>query len=263
MTTRAALIGLGAIGTELIRILARSGSEVTVTGALVAHPDKHAGAACPVFGDLDALIATRPDVVVECARHGALVAHGAQVLARGCDLMVASVGALADDSLLAACTAAAKKSGAQILVPAGALAGIDAVVSARHVGIDRVIYRRKAPPSTWIRSGAITEAEAARHTGAFLVYAGSARTAALKYPKNANVTATLALAGLGFDRTEVELMADPAVSGSTHAIWAQGAFGEMNCEIATRAISPATTVSSIVVGSLARGIVSRDACIAI
>jgi len=260
---RIALIGLGAIGQEFLRSLASVASETTVVGALVAHPERYADAPCPVFETLEQVIAVRPAMVVECARHAAVKAYGARVLASGLDLLVASVGALADDDLFDACKRAADAGRSQLLIPSGALAGIDALAAARLVGLDKVVYIRRAPPSTLVRSGALSEEEVARHATAFQVYAGSARAAALKYPKNANVAAAVALAGLGFDRTEVKVIADPALVHSVHVIEAAGGFGEMRTEISTRAISAATTSSRIVAGSLARAVLARSARIVV
>lgn len=260
---RIALIGLGAIGQELLGCLSRSGENLVIVGALVAHPAKHVNTPCPIFGELEPLLAARPELVVECARQAALHAYGTRVLAAGIDLLVASVGALADERLLDACTQAAVQGRSRMLLPAGALVGIDALAAARQVGLERVVYTRRAPPATWIRSGALSEEEAARHAAAFEIYAGNAREAALKYPKNANVAATIALAGLGFERTEVVLIADPAATGNTHAIRAQGGFGELHSEIRARTISAATTSSKIVAGSLARAVLARSARIAV
>jgi aspartate dehydrogenase len=250
------LIGLGAIGTKTLGCLARASREVRVVGALVAHPDKHVHSPCPVFEDSEALIRLEPDLVIECASQRALIAFGARVLASSIDLIAASVGALADDAVSSRMRSAAAGN-AKLYIPSGALAGVDALAAARPIGISRVRYTRRAPPSVWLRSGAIDADRATDVRAPFHVYRGNAREAALKYPKNANVTATIALAGLGFERTEVELIADPGSPGNIHRLDADGEFGQMHCEISTTVISGASTSSQIVAGSLARAVLSR------
>lgn len=253
--TRIALIGLGAIGMKTLGCLRTMSNEIEVLGALVAHPEKHTHAPCPVFTDIEAITRLRPDLVVECAAQRALRDFGASVLAAGIDLIAASVGALADDDVRSGLVKAAA-GGAQIFVPSGALAGIDALAAARPIGISQVRYTRRAPPSVWLRSGAIDQDRATNARASFDVYRGSAREAALKYPKNANVAATIALAGIGFERTEVQLIAGLSSPGNIHILDADGEFGRLHCEISTTVISGATTASQIVAGSLARCVLS-------
>jgi len=253
---RIALIGLGAIGQGVVNCLAQH-TEIDICGALVARPLKpRAQAACTLFSSLDELVAARPALVVECASQGAIREHGAPVLAAGCDLLASSVGALADEAVFSALYAAARGAGTQLFVPSGALVGIDALAAARHVGLASVRYERRAPPATWVRSGALS-VENSNAAAAFEVFAGSAREAALRFPKNANVAATIALAGVGFEATRVVLIADPAHSGNTHAIHAEGAFGEFRAEISARTLSASSTSSMIVAGSLARAVLAK------
>lgn len=253
---RIALIGLGAIGQALMECLAQHDG-LEVAGALVAHPEQpRASARCALFASMDELLAARPALVVECASQRAVREHGERVLGAGCDLLLSSVGALADDATHTTLVAAARQTGRQIFLPSGALVGIDALVAARHVGLASVRYERRAPPATWIRSGAIG-ADKRDAAEAFEVFSGSAREAALRFPKNANVAATLALAGAGFDATRVVLIADPAHHGNTHSIHAEGAFGEFRTEICATTLAAPSTSSKIVAGSLARAVLAQ------
>lgn len=249
-----AFVGLGAIGQEVLKCLAAGGAQVGVLGALVAHPERSRG--CTAFSTVDELLAANPDLVVECARQHVLEAAGPRVLGSGKSLIVASVGALASEEVFERLRSAADAGAAQIFVPAGALAGIDALAAARHVGIDSVRYTRRAPPSTWVKSGAMPEADARALDRAHVLFEGSARDAARRYPKNANVTATIALAGIGFERTRVTLLADPAATSNVHVIEAEGAFGRFSTELSATPIAGSTS-SSIVAGSLVRAILGH------
>ena len=257
-----ALIGLGAIGKEVVARLAASGAPVRVAAALVARADGRAHAGCPVVSDFEQLIAARPDLVIECARQHVLKALGVRVLTSGASLIAASAGALADEAACNALQEAAQVGGSQLFIPAGALAGIDALAAAREVGLSNVAYVRRAPPATWVKSGALSTDQALTVEGVHTVFGGTAREAATRYPKNANVAATVALAGIGFDRTRVHLFADSAASSNVHAIEADGEFGSFRTEMSARPLAGSTS-SAIVAGSLVHAILSRTARITV
>lgn len=260
---KVAMIGLGAIGQAFVRCLSASGASVQVLGALVARPQEKRDSACPIFTDLETLLETGPDLVVECARQPVLRDLGPRVLASSRSLLATSAGALAEASTHDALAAAARAGSSQLFIPAGALAGIDALAAAMQVGLSSVRYQRRAPPSTWVTSGAMSAADAAGLRAPHAVFEGAARDAAMRYPKNANVAATIALAGIGFERTRVTLLADPSATFNVHSIEAEGAFGRFHSEISARPLSPGSTSSGIVAGSLAHAVISRVARITV
>jgi aspartate dehydrogenase len=261
-TLRIARIGCGAIGQEFVRYVRAAGTHVEVVGALVRDVSRHCAADCPIVSAFADLLVLQPDLFVECASQSALAAFAPRVLGAGHDLVAVSVGALADRPTQAAIQSAAQEGNAQLCIPAGALAGIDALAAARQIGISGVRYVRHAPAATWIRAGAITAAEGAALTECGIIFEGSARDAAIKFPKSANVAATIALAGIGFDATRVRLIADPAGTENVHAIEADGAFGRLNATMAAAPIAGARS-SRVVAGSLAHAVLSRTARIAI
>ncbi|MGR3365248.1 MAG: aspartate dehydrogenase, partial [Maritimibacter harenae] len=130
---------------------------------------------------------------------------------------VVSVGALAETALADRLERAARAGGARIILPAGAVGGID-IVSALSVSGDVTLtYRGTKPPGAWAGTPASDTLDLDGLSAAAVFFSGTAREAASQFPKNANVAATLALAGPGLDRTRVELVADPAASGNLHA----------------------------------------------
>lgn len=257
------VIGLGAIGTELLRILAAADADVEVTGALVRDPAKRRDRQVAVFADPVAFLASGPDLVVECASQAAFSACVPMMLAAGRDVIAGSVGALADEQVHAAVDAAARAGCCALHIPAGALSGIDALAAAKLVGIDTVTYTRSAPPSTWAGHEAVRGVDLLALDAPYLVFAGTAREAARRFPKNANVAAAIALAGIGFERTRVRIHADPAVDANVHTIDAEGPFGRLHTELSATRISPASTSSRIVAASLARSVLCRTWRIAI
>jgi aspartate dehydrogenase len=257
-----ALIGRGLIGQAFLSYVRAADPAIEIAGALVRDKSRHAQAGMPLFGTLDELLAGRPDWVVECAGQAALAAYAAPALRAGCNVLAISSGALADEATLAEVRNAANEGRVQLVIPAGALPAVDTLAAAKHVGLTSVQYIRTAEPVTWVKAGALGEREAKALTAPATVFEGNARDAALRFPKNANVAATLALAGIGFERTRVQLVADPNATGNSHLIEAHGAFGTLRTSMRTNVI-PGTSTSLIVAASLAQAMLSRTARIVV
>jgi aspartate dehydrogenase len=232
---RFAVIGYGAIADEMVRCLEALGELDAMTAVLVrprrkAESERKAAGRFAVVDTIDALLDTAPRIVCECAGHAALRDHGETVLARGIDLLCASVGALADDAL-AHRLRTATASGARVLIPSGAVAGIDGLLAARTAGLQRVTYTSAKPPESWKGTPAERLLDGSSTNQRTTFFEGTAREAALHYPQNANVGATVAFAGLGLDRTQVKLVSDPALEGPLGTIEAEGDFGTFRFEI--------------------------------
>ena len=171
-----------------------------------------------VVSKIDALLALHPDLVVECAGHRAIRAYGAEVLRGGCDLLVISTGALSDDFLRMELMASAEAGDAELILAAGAIGGIDLLGAAKLSGIESVSYTSRKPPKAWHGTPAERELNLNTISAETVLFDGSAREAALTYPQNANVAATVALAGVGLDATRVRLIADPKSKSNIHEI---------------------------------------------
>ncbi|MEO0382619.1 MAG: aspartate dehydrogenase [Pseudomonadota bacterium] len=224
------IIGYGSITSTLLDLLASDGSLDIKRLTLLARPAKrdiadmalrnHALASIStlqVVEDADAMVAQRPDLVVECAGCAAVADYAPALLRADIDVATISIGALADEAVQAKLTDAASAGRARLILPSGAIGGIDLLSALGAVETVDVVYRGTKPPKAW--RGTPAEQSIAlddlRERTTF--FQGSAREAALTYPKNANVAATLALAGGGFDATKVQLIADPHATGNSHA----------------------------------------------
>jgi aspartate dehydrogenase len=228
---RLGLIGCGAIGGEVVRAAREGGlgPGIELAGVLVRRPR-----AAP-----DPLITHEPDVffdrdlevVVECAGHRAVRDHGVRCLESGADLVLTSIGALVDDDLRARLEQAAAGAGRRLTIAAAGIGALDILAAAAVGGLSRVQMTVRKDPSAWYG----TEAERLCDLGSLreplLIYEGSVRDGAARYPQNVNIAAAVGLAGLGLDRTQLRIIADPTIRSHVVEIEAQGAFGSFRfCE---------------------------------
>lgn len=266
--TRIGLIGFGAVATKLIEVLTAHGprSNIALAAALVRRIPSESRPVSPklLFAtDLDAFLAQELDLVVECAGHEAVRSWCPAILQAGVDLTVVSIGALADPVTESSLRSAAERSGAQVSLPAGAVGGLDLLASARLSGLKCVQYISRKPPLAWVGTPAEALLRSTDHAGVQTLYEGNARDAALRFPQNANVAAAIALAGIGFERTEVALTSDPSATGNEHLVVVEGAFGRAEMRFAGRPLPENPKTSWLAPLSLARDVLNRNAHVVI
>ena len=184
------------------------------------------------YSDFSSFLATGADIVIEAASQDAVRAFGRTVLEAGKDLMVMSAGALADSDFLAELLKAAAKKGRRIYVPTGAIAGIDAIRSVRHLLNSVMLTTTKSPKALagapFFETSGIRLDEITKVT---MIYEGTAADAVNAFPANVNVAAVLSLAGIGVDKTKVRIVADPQATTNQHEIAAAGSFGEIKITV--------------------------------
>ena len=147
------VIGYGAIGRMVVEEIEKSSGPANVRGVLVRphrldEIRRLAPASTEIVTTVEDALRLDPEIVVECAGQGAVADYGEAILAEGLDFMIIAVGALADPALRTRLFEAAKHSGAQILLPAGAIAGIDGLAALRLGGLDTVRYISTKPPAS-------------------------------------------------------------------------------------------------------------------
>lgn len=233
---RIVLIGFGAIAHMVCDYLEQHGDKVRIAAVLVRdgrEADVHdaLGPDVQAINDLSRIGQIAPNCVVECAGQGALAQYGEQVLRAGIDLVAISTGALADDGLRARLTEAAETTGKRLILPSGAIAGIDGLMAHKIGGLKSVRYTSTKPPLAWKGTPADGEFDLDAMSERTVIFTGPASEAARLYPKNANLAATVALAGLGMEKTEIQLVADPAVAPhNVGRIDAEGEYGTLAVE---------------------------------
>lgn len=265
---RVALIGFGGIGATVAKALLqqKDTSNILIVGVLVRPERLEAASAADTLGlrfvsTIDELLNQKPDIVVECAGHSAVKQFGAKVLGAGINFVVVSAGALADDTLNSRLLRTAKENHATMYVPSGALAGIDGLTAARHAGLSRVSYTGRKPPSAWSGTAAEDVVDLSQLDGEKTIFSGSARNAALQFPKNSNVAAIVALAGMGFDETEVSLIADSSVSENHHHIEVQAETGSFEVSLSGRTLPENAKTSALAAYSAVKCLVDQQSTV--
>jgi len=219
---RIAIAGMGAIGTAVARAIVQG----AVPGATLAAASARDGRKCRAT--VDALGSRAPvlpvaelcrdaDIVIECAPAAFLDDIVRPVVQSGKTVILLSVGALLSHFDL---VEVARQNGGQIIVPTGALLGLDAVCAAAQGKINSVTMTTRKPINSLIGAPYLAEnkIDITDIKEPLRIFKGSAREAAVGFPANLNVAVALSLAGIGPDRTMLEIWADPGVTRNTHHI---------------------------------------------
>jgi aspartate dehydrogenase len=227
---RLGLIGCGAIGSEVMRAARHGGlGGVQLAAVLVRRP--RGGPDPLITHDSRVFFDRGLEVVVECAGHQAVRDHGIRCLESGADLVLTSIGALVDDDLRARLEQAAAGAGRRLRVASAGIGALDILGAAAVGGLTRVQMTVRKDPSAWWGTEAEHLCDLASLEQPLVIYQGSVREGAARYPQNVNISAAVALAGLGLDRTELTIVADPTIQSHVIEIVAEGAFGSFRfCE---------------------------------
>ncbi len=177
----------------------------------------------------EALWNEKPDVIVEAASHEALEEHGVRILRAGMDLVPVSIGALVDSGLLGRLINAAAESGSRLHLPSGGIGGLDAIQGLVLQGVEEISMTSRKPPLAWKGIPYVEQLglDLDKITAPALLYEGPARDCVKKFPQSINIAAALSLAGIGFEKTVIRIMADPGITHNTHEIHFRGEAGRL------------------------------------
>jgi aspartate dehydrogenase len=218
------IVGCGAIGTDLAKFAAAQ-PEVASVVLFDQHSTRAEGLAqtvpkCRVARTGEALI-QNSDLVIECASQEAARLFLPLAIAAGRSVMSLSLGAFADDKFRNALIEAARKNHTKIYLPSGAIAAVDALKAGSLSRLTSVtLVTTKPPAALGVKTDKWT-----------IVFDGTAREAVKKFPLNVNVAACLSLAGVGFDQTRVQVVADPLATRNMHKVIFEGDFGRIRAEV--------------------------------
>jgi len=267
MNRRVAVIGFGAIGRSIVeRLKALPDSDIELVAVLMRSAQLSVARQlipprCVVTDKVTRMMDARPDIVIEAAGQSAVAEYAPAVLQRGVELFVLSVGAFADDGMRERLTAAARGAGTHISVPAGALAGFDGLLSLQQTGLKSVLYRSIKPVAAWRGTAAEECCRLEDLQAACTFFSGSARDAARRFPKNANLAVAIALAGVGLDQTRVELVADPHAHANLGEVSASAEHASLNLRMWNRGFEANPKSSEITGMSVTAALINRSSVI--
>jgi aspartate dehydrogenase len=233
---RIGIIGGGVIARLILEHLRRGElGDFAVCGILGRNGASRAEALAseyrvPFVLSLDGLRTLKPDAVVEAASHDAVHQFAAPLLANGISVIVLSGGALCDDALRTELEGLAARNRALLYVPSGGIGGLDALKAVCAAGADAVEIAVTKPPAAWKGIPYVERlgVDLDRLAGATTLFDGSAREGVPRFPANVNIAAVLSMAGIGFDRTRLKVVADPALKFNTHYINVRGKTGTIS-----------------------------------
>lgn len=241
MTKKIGIAGCGALGRIVAKALTQGLDGYRLIGISDLTPVPF-NVPMMSFSEL----AEASDIVIECLPASAVSALASEVLSRGKILIAISSAAL---MIYPEIFDMAQKSKGRILIPSGAIAGLDGIMALSVHGIETALIASTKPPkgftgAPWVIQHKI---ELDLITEKTLIFAGSAREAALAFPANVNVAATLSLAGIGPDKTKVEVWADPKAPGNSHEITVKGKHSTLHLRV-DNTPDPANPKSSLLAG---------------
>ena len=229
---RLCFVGWGAIASRVAGLLAErrlAGVEIVAVAVRDAGRDRTGiPAGARLIAGPDELAGLDVDMVIEAAGRPAVAIWGEAALRHASSFVVSSTSAFTDGALLERLVAVAWENGSRIMVPPGALGGMDALAAAAVLPLDEVVHTIIKPPRAWQGTRAVEFVDLDALSERAVFFTGTARQAASEFPQNANVAVISALAGIGLDRTRIELAADPSISRNCHRLRASGAFGRMD-----------------------------------
>ncbi len=214
---RVGLIGCGAIGTVLAEAIERKlvvCDELVIFDVDTSKAEKLKNQIkfpVKIMPNVEALLASKPSIIVEAASQQAVREYYDQILAANVDFIIMSTGALLD----------LDTNTSKLHFPSGAIGGLDALSPAALAGIDEVTLTSRKPPKALGKTNNQEET----------VYEGYAEEAARQFPREMNVAATLALT-VKPSKVKVQVVSDPKVVRNTHQIHVKWRYGEMTMQFA-------------------------------
>ncbi len=241
------IIGCGTIARVICEAIRDEIPQMSMEGVYDIDRDKSIGLAnrisppAKIVNNVEELLSLA-DLIIESASQEACKKWVRPIVEKGKDILVMSVGGLLEQ--LEVFEIAGKHS-AHIYIPSGAISGIDGLKAMRLAGISNVTLTTRKPLSGLMGAAGVIQRGINLNelTEPTIIFIGSVLEAIKAFPANINVAATLSLAGIGPERTEVKIIADPTITHNIHEILIEGKAGKIHtiCENLPSPFNPKTS----------------------
>jgi aspartate dehydrogenase len=253
---KAGIIGYGTIGKSIAELIqTQQAGDIELQSVLVRNPasiEELSRLPFSITNDEEFFFNQDLDIVIEAAGHHALQLYGKTALENGSHLVVISVGALAESEFLETLHKTAQENNKQILIPSAAIGGLDRIAAGVLGEIEEITLITRKPVKSWYGTIAEEKVNLETISEPYCIFEGNARNASKLFPENVNVSATLSLAGIGFEKTNVQVYVDPTIQRNMHTIKAKGFFGEIEISVQNQPFKQNPKSSPIVAMSVAK-----------
>lgn len=227
MRKKVGLVGFGTIGQYLFKKLSEDGVEFAFVYDKITNENSGISL-IRTLEEIESACLDGVDLVIEAAIPQVVI-ETAPIILKYTDLVAFSTSAFSDQSVTAEIEKRCEAYNHHIYVPHGAILGLDGIHDGREILESVLVTTTKRPENLGRNDLEKT-----------ILYEGPTRDACKLYPRNVNVHAGIAIAGLGFDRTQSKIISDPDVLGNTHEISIKSRGCKFNIEIVSDPISGVT-----------------------
>ena len=225
------LLGFGAINQKVYQYFSKINTNIRFKKILVRNAKKYNYLCNDLITDVpDIFFEERFDYVLEGAGHDALFSYGPQVLKNQSNILITSTGALTDDSFFEKLILLSTKYNSKIMIPSAGIGALDILTASSYGKLDEVNITVRKNTEAWFGTIAEKKFNLKTYDENLILFSGTVREGAKLYPQNVNISATVALSGLGLDKTNLKIISDSSIKTHIITVNAKGDFGEFNFE---------------------------------
>ena len=222
------IFGFGAIGQSLFRYIKKNKHlNILCKKVLVRNISKYKSLNVPeITDDIETFFLDKIDYVVECAGHQSVVDYGQKVLKNGSNFIITSIGSLTDEMLLKQLNEASINYSKKIIIPSAGIGSLDILSAASQGKLNEVEMTVRKSSGSWRGTIAEDQFDLNKFNKDLLLFEGSVKEGAKLFPQNVNISAAVAFAGVGLDKTRLRIISDSSIATHVISIKAKGDFGE-------------------------------------
>ena len=225
------LLGFGAINQKVYQYFSKINTNIRFKKILVRNAKKYNYLNNDLITDVpDIFFEERFDYVLEGAGHDALFSYGPQVLKNQSNILITSTGALTNDSFFEKLILLSTKYNSKIMIPSAGIGALDILTASSYGKLNEVNITVRKNTEAWFGTIAEKKFDLKTYDENLILFSGTVREGAKLYPQNVNISATVALSGLGLDKTNLKIISDSSIKTHIITVNAKGDFGEFNFE---------------------------------